>query len=115
MLVMSRRKNEAIVINDDISVVVVEIRPDKVRLGIEHPSSVPVHRQEVYDAILRSGETARRSTVLLPNAGSKALATIRSQIASSLPDDETLIAAILEAVVAKGIKAEDLSSFVKEI
>ena len=53
MLVLSRKKNESIVINDDITIVVVEIRGDKVRLGIEAPKEVPVHRQEVYDAIER--------------------------------------------------------------
>ena len=60
MLVLSRKKNESIVINDDIRVVVVEIRGDKVRLGIEAPKEVPVHRREVYDAIKRSenGEMA---------------------------------------------------------
>jgi carbon storage regulator len=51
MLVLSRKKNESIVINNDITVTVVEIRDDKVRLGIVAPREVPVHRQEVYDAI----------------------------------------------------------------
>ncbi|MEK7124321.1 MAG: carbon storage regulator CsrA [Patescibacteria group bacterium] len=51
MLVLSRRKNESIVINDNITVTVVEIRGDKVRLGIEAPKEVPVHRQEVFEAI----------------------------------------------------------------
>lgn len=51
MLVLSRKKNESIVINNDITVTVVEIRGDKVRLGIVSPKEVPVHRQEVYDAI----------------------------------------------------------------
>jgi len=54
MLVLSRKKNESIVINDDISIVVVEIRGDKVRLGVEAPKEIPVHRREVYDAIKRS-------------------------------------------------------------
>ena len=54
MLVLSRKKNESIVINDDITVVVVEIRGDKVRLGVEAPKEIPVHRREVYDAIKRS-------------------------------------------------------------
>lgn len=54
MLVLSRKKNESIVINNDITVVVVEIRGDKVRLGVEAPKEVPVHRREVYDAIKRS-------------------------------------------------------------
>ena len=56
MLVLSRKKNESIVICDDIVVTVVEIREDKVRLGIDAPKEVPVHRREVYDAIKR-GET----------------------------------------------------------
>jgi carbon storage regulator len=51
MLVLSRKKNESIVINNDIIVTVVEIRGDKVRLGIVAPKEVPVHRQEVYEAI----------------------------------------------------------------
>jgi carbon storage regulator len=51
MLVLSRKKDEAIVINDDITIVVVEIRGDKVRLGVEAPKEVPVHRREVFDAI----------------------------------------------------------------
>jgi len=58
MLVLSRKKNESIVINNDITIVVVEIRGDKVRLGIEAPKEVPVHRREVYDAIRRNDEAA---------------------------------------------------------
>jgi carbon storage regulator len=54
MLVLSRKKNESIVINDDITIVVVEIRGDKVRLGVEAPKEIPVHRREVFDAIHRS-------------------------------------------------------------
>jgi len=53
MLVLSRKKNESIVINDDITIVIVEIRGDKVRLGIEAPKDCPVHRSEVYEAIVR--------------------------------------------------------------
>lgn len=59
MLVLSRKKNESIVINDDITIVVVEIRGDKVRLGVEAPKEVPVHRREVYDAIKRSENEQR--------------------------------------------------------
>lgn len=54
MLVLSRKKDESIVINNDITLVVVEIRGDKVRLGVEAPKEVPVHRKEVYDAIKRN-------------------------------------------------------------
>ena len=58
MLVLSRKKNESIVINNDIKIVVVEIRGDKVRLGVEAPREVPVHRREVYDAIKRNEQSA---------------------------------------------------------
>jgi carbon storage regulator CsrA len=51
VLVLTRRKNESLVINNDIALTVVEIRGDKVRLGVVCPKDVPVHRQEVYDAI----------------------------------------------------------------
>jgi carbon storage regulator len=51
MLVLSRKKNEAIVINSDVVITVVEIRGDKVRLGIVAPKDVAVHREEVYEAI----------------------------------------------------------------
>lgn len=54
MLVLSRKKNESIRINDSITIVIVEIRGDKVRLGIEAPKEVPVHRSEVYEAIRRN-------------------------------------------------------------
>lgn len=53
MLVLSRKKNESIVIDDDITIVVVELRGDKVRLGIEAPKEISVHRSEVWDAIQR--------------------------------------------------------------
>ncbi len=53
MLVLSRKKNESIVIDDRIVITVVEIRGDKVRLGIQAPRDVPVHRQEVFEALSR--------------------------------------------------------------
>ena len=56
MLVLTRKKNESIVINGDITIVVVEIRGDKVKLGVEAPREVSVHRREVYDAIARDGK-----------------------------------------------------------
>jgi carbon storage regulator len=53
MLVLSRHRDESIIINDNIVVTIVDIRGDKVRLGIQAPSNIPVHRQEIYDAIQR--------------------------------------------------------------
>ena len=53
MLVLSRKKNESVVVSDDVVITVVEIRGDKVRLGIEAPKEMPVHRKEVFDAIRR--------------------------------------------------------------
>ena len=61
MLVLSRKKNETIVIKDDITITVVDIRGDKVRLGIDAPKDVPVHRREVYEAIKRSESTREPS------------------------------------------------------
>lgn len=57
MLVLSRKKNESIIINDHIVVTVVEIRGDKVRLGIDAPKDVTVHRREVYEAIQNQAKT----------------------------------------------------------
>ena len=54
MLVLSRKKNESIIINDNIVVTIVEVRGDKVRLGIDAPKEVTVHRREVYEAIKES-------------------------------------------------------------
>ena len=53
MLVLSRQRDESIIIGDNIVITVVDIRGDKVRLGIEAPKDVPVHREEVYAAIQR--------------------------------------------------------------
>ncbi len=58
MLILSRKVGERIVIGDNVTIVVVEVRGDKVRLGIEAPKEVPVHRKEVYDAIQRNGQPA---------------------------------------------------------
>lgn len=55
MLVLSRKEGESIIIANDITITVVGIRGDKVRLGIEAPKDVPVHRQEVFDAIMKEG------------------------------------------------------------
>ncbi|MDC0274366.1 MAG: carbon storage regulator CsrA [Planctomycetaceae bacterium] len=53
MLVLSRKKNERIVIGENIVITVVEVRGDRVRLGIEAPQEVPIHRSEVHEAIIK--------------------------------------------------------------
>ncbi len=53
MLVLSRQKDESIIIGDDIEITIVDVRGDKVRLGITAPKSISVHRREVYEAIQR--------------------------------------------------------------
>ncbi|SFI35344.1 carbon storage regulator CsrA [Planctomicrobium piriforme] len=63
MLVLSRKKNESIVIDERIVITVVEIRGDKVRLGIEAPRDVAIHRQEIYDALRREMLKASDSAV----------------------------------------------------
>lgn len=80
MLVLSRKKDESIVINNDITIVVVEIRGDKVRLGVEAPKEVPVHRREVFEAIVR-GEP-----VDIPAVSSASDLPTASE--PSLPDDK---------------------------
>ncbi|MCA9176793.1 MAG: carbon storage regulator CsrA [Planctomycetales bacterium] len=58
MLVLSRHRDESIMIGDDVVVTIVDIRGDKVRLGIDAPQNIPVHRQEVYEAIQRENRKA---------------------------------------------------------
>ena len=53
MLVLSRQKDESIIIGDDVEITIVDVRGDKVRLGITAPKSISVHRREVYEAIQR--------------------------------------------------------------
>ena len=68
MLVLSRQKDESIVIGDDIEITIVDVRGDKVRLGINAPREISVHRREIYDAIQRekqtgeTGETGKTGT-----------------------------------------------------
>ncbi len=58
MLVLSRHRDETIMIGDDIELTVVDIRGDKVRIGVKAPSNIPVHRKEVYEAIRLENEGA---------------------------------------------------------
>jgi len=56
MLVLSRQKDESIMIGDDVKITIVDVRGDKVRLGISAPKEIPVHRMEIYEAIQREKE-----------------------------------------------------------
>jgi len=60
MLVLSRQRDETIMIGDDIEITVVDIRGDKIRLGINAPRAVQVHRKEVYEAIKKENADASR-------------------------------------------------------
>jgi carbon storage regulator len=60
MLVLSRQRDESIIIGDNIVVTIVDIRGDKVRLGIQAPTEIPVHRREVFEAIQRENLQASR-------------------------------------------------------
>jgi carbon storage regulator len=75
MLVLSRQRDESIMIGDDVEITIVDVRGDKVRLGITAPKSIPVHRREIYDAIQReksqseageTGETTEAEAEAVP-------------------------------------------------
>jgi carbon storage regulator len=67
MLILSRKVNEKIMIGDDISVSVIEIRGDQVKLGVDAPRSVKVFRREVFDAIMAENRAAAESAATLPS------------------------------------------------
>jgi carbon storage regulator len=71
MLVLSRQRDESIFIGDNIKITVVDIRGDKVRLGIEAPTEIPVHRQEVYEAIQRENARDRDAGTLKTEAAAQ--------------------------------------------
>ncbi len=85
MLVLSRQRDETIMIGDDIEITVVDIRGDKVRLGITAPSSVPVHRKEVYEAIKREN---REATQVDPNDLAQADEKLRRSSRGSAPRND---------------------------
>ena len=58
MLVLARHRDEAIMIGDEVEITIVDIRGDKVRVGINAPSHIPVHRREIYEAIRKENEQA---------------------------------------------------------
>jgi carbon storage regulator len=62
MLVLSRQKDQSIMIGDDVEIIIVDVRGDKVRLGISAPKSIPVHRKEIFEAIKREQRKKEEST-----------------------------------------------------
>ena len=67
MLVLTRKKNQSIIIADDIEVVVVDIKGDQIKLGIKAPKTVSVHRKEVYEEIQKENEAAAKSNFKVNN------------------------------------------------
>ena len=61
MLILTRQKEQIIMIGDDIEITVVDISGNKIRLGIKAPSDIPVHRKEIYEAIQREKEEAEKA------------------------------------------------------
>ena len=106
MLVLSRKKNESIVINDNITVTVVELRDDKVRLGIVTPKDATVHRQEVYDAIHKGQDLTRlawQKASKRESASLEALDRLANKLAEkskTYVDRAMVCEVILEAVAA---------------
>lgn len=104
MLVLSRKKNESIVINDNITVVIVDVRGDKVRLGVDAPSDVTVHRKEVFDAIAKesSGESVNNEAREINNSSLAIAPTLVGN--SELVGNSSSATAVLEPPV--GVQTE---------
>jgi carbon storage regulator len=66
MLILSRKVNEKIMIGEDISISIIEVRGDQVRLGVDAPKTVKVFRQEVFDAIREENRAAAESSLVFP-------------------------------------------------
>ena len=111
MWVLSRKKNEQLVIGDDIFVTVIEIRGDKVRLGIEHPKEVPVHRLEVYEAIRRNEAQPAGSITAQETAG----APLPPAALAPAPVDKVgQLAAALQAHLGVAVSRELVSQALRE-
>ena len=83
MLVLSRQRDETIMIGDDVEITIVDIRGDKVRLGINAPRHIQVHRKEVYDAIKRENQQAANLT---PQDVSEVIGTDAGPGAAPIPE-----------------------------
>jgi cytosine deaminase len=99
MLVLARQRDETIIIGDDIEVTVVDIRGDKVRLGINAPRSVSVHRKEIYDAIRRENrEAAKVQPRDVPDIGKSKL-PVQMKLVGTEPVDRQMHEPFLRAAV----------------
>lgn len=79
MLVLSRQRDESIMVGDDVEITIVDVRGDKVRLGITAPKSIPVHRREIYDAIQREKAQAKTSHAQSEGSAEKGSAEAHEQ------------------------------------
>ena len=86
MLVLSRQRDESIMIGDDVEITIVDVRGDKVRLGITAPKSIPVHRREIFDAIQR--EKKQKEAAEAAEAGESGEAGESSEEAKDVPDKD---------------------------
>ena len=98
MLVLSRKKNESIVINNDITVTVVEIRGDKVRLGIVAPKEVPVHRQEAVPPLATTRDVLERALLRLAAAPTTSHVEIETYTWDALPAEHR-VEGLVESLV----------------
>jgi len=103
MLVLSRYRDESIYIGDDVVITVVDIRGDRVRIGVQAPPDVSVHRQEVYEAI-KSGKHR------LPDSGSRGLENQKSSLTPSVakPGSAPLSQELSKQKAKKAYEAKDL-------
>lgn len=109
MLVLARQRDQSVIIGDEIEVTVVDVRGDKVRLGINAPRNVTVHRKEIYDAIRRENQSASnvRPEDLLsgpPGSGAKPINGAANPSMRMGPDPQALLAAhrpFMEAALAE--------------
>ena len=86
MLVLSRQKDESIIIGDDIEVTIVDVRGDKVRLGINAPRSVSVHRKEIYEAIQK--EKAQKAAEEAPKEVDEAAQKVADELKRQAEDQQ---------------------------